>query len=141
MGRKLTIRDMVLFIFMPVLLAAVLLCGGISYFLIRRQIQDNTFSNALDIVTQLQMNLDYRLGDVESALTGLAHSGQVLALLQQGEDFSQDEALQRLLEDIVVKFPFCHRVISPFGPLGLVVGRAPRPTGHECPGAHETAGS
>lgn len=100
MGRKLTIRDMVLFIFMPVLLAAVLLCGGISYFLIRRQIQDNTFSNALDIVTQLQMNLDYRLGDVESALTGLAHSGQVLALLQQGEDFSQDEALQRLLEDI-----------------------------------------
>ena len=64
MGRKLTIRDMVLFIFMPVLLAAVLLCGGISYFLIRRQIQDNTFSNALDIVTQLQMNLDYRLGDL-----------------------------------------------------------------------------
>ena len=49
MGRKLTIRDMVLFIFMPVLLAAVLLCGGISYFLIRRQIQDNTFSNWLYI--------------------------------------------------------------------------------------------
>ena len=50
-------------------------------------------------------------------------------------------AEQGLLEDIVVKFPFCHRVISPFGPLGLVVGRAPRPAGHGCPGAHETAGS
>lgn len=99
-GRKLTIRDMMLFIFMPVLLAAVLVCGGISYLLLQQQIRENTFSNALDIVTQLQMNLDFHLEDAERAFRRLSESEQVQRLLEEGDSFSEAESLQRLMDEI-----------------------------------------
>ena len=100
MRRKLTIRDMVLFIFMPVLMAAVIFCGSVSYFLIRRQIQDNTFSNALDIVTQLQMNLDYQLGDVQQRFAALSDSVYMQELLENGSAYSNDYSLRELMKEI-----------------------------------------
>ena len=96
--RKLTIRDMVLFIFMPLLMAAVILCGSVSYFLLRRQIQDNTFSNALDIVTQLQMNLDFQIGDVQQRFQAIVDSPQIDALLANGSDNIGDDSLVDLMQ-------------------------------------------
>lgn len=98
--RKLTIRDMVLYIFMPLLMAAVILCGSVSYFLLRRQIQDNTFSNALDIVTQLQMNLDYQMGDVQQRFQALADAPQIQLLQENGSGFSNNYNLNDLMHEI-----------------------------------------
>ena len=98
--RKLTIRDMVLYIFMPLLMAAVILCGSVSYFLLRRQIQDNTFSNALDIVTQLQMNLDYQMGDVQQRFQALADAPQIQLLQENGSRFSNNYNLNDLMHEI-----------------------------------------
>lgn len=98
--RKLTVRDMVMFIFMPVLLVTVLLCGCVSYFLIRQQIRDNTYSNAMDIVAQLQMNLDYQLGDIQQRFEAFSNSSQVRTLLADGEEFSNEESLQYVINEI-----------------------------------------
>lgn len=99
-GRKLTIRDMFLFIFMPILLTAVIICGSVSYLLIRRQIQDNTFSNALDIVSQLQMNLDYQLADIQRRFESLADSHPIQQLLEEGDAFSDDDSLLKAMEEL-----------------------------------------
>lgn len=81
LSRKLTIREMILFLFMPAALAVIIICGGISYLLINQQFQNNTFSNAIDITTQLQLNLNYRLEDI----------------YEKYESFLKSESMQQLL--------------------------------------------
>ena len=86
LSRKFTIREMVLFIFMPVLLTAVLFCGSITYILLNRQLRDNTFSNAVDITTQLQLNLNYRLEDIYEKYESLLQGETMKQFLAGGLD-------------------------------------------------------
>ena len=89
LSRKLTIREMVLFLFMPAVLAAVLICGGVSYLLVSRQLRDNTFSNAVDIVSQLQMNLNYRLDDIYEKYEGFLRGSAMERLFAGSADVDQ----------------------------------------------------
>lgn len=94
LSRKLTIREMILFLFMPVLLTAVLICGSVTYVLFNRQLRDNTFSNAIDITTQLQMNLSYRLEDLYEKYMSFREGAAMERLFSGDPD---EEQLQREL--------------------------------------------
>ena len=97
LSRKLTIREMLLFLFMPAALAAILICGGISYLLINRQLQDNTFSNAIDITTQLQLNLNYRLEDIYEKYEAFLKSESMQQLLN---GYPQPDQLQEQINSL-----------------------------------------
>lgn len=93
---------MVLFLFMPALLAAVLVCGSITYILLNRQLRDNTFSNAIDITTQLQLNLNYRLEDIYEKYESLLQSTVMGELLSGSPDSTH---LQQEIDELYASRP------------------------------------
>ena len=63
-GRKFSLRDLILFVFMPIVAAGILLSGILSYALINREVRQLTSNNARGVVSQSARFMQERLSDL-----------------------------------------------------------------------------